>query len=119
MEDKRLKYNENAQYGILILSGNVSNMGDITAMNYNIMKMSGYSMQELKNKNVSILCPRVIQNYHDKFMKRYFDKNKGSVMNKERPINLLKKDNFILPCSLLIKPVPLLVRGIELIGLVA
>jgi len=118
-EDKRLKYSENANFSIIIVSGNHSEIGLIKAINYETISLTGFTLEELKNRNIDVILPKSIKPYHNDFMKKYFQKNDGNVMNKERMILVVDYANFIIPCSLLIKPIPSLERGIEVIGMLS
>ena len=117
MEDKRLKYNENANFGSVIVSGNHNSLGDIRAVNYQIIQITGYSKDEMKGQNVEMIIPPILRPFHNFFMKRYLSDKKAKVMNVERSVAASDKNNFLIPCSLLIKPIPTLQSGIEIIGL--
>lgn len=52
-------------------------------------------------------------------MRNYFDTNKDNVIDHERRIFPLLKDNFIIPANLMIKLVPDIVNQIKLIGTIS
>lgn len=117
MEDKRLKYNENANFGSFIVSGNHNTLGDIRGINYQAVDITGFSRKDLEGQNIDIIVPPLLRPFHDFFMRRYLADKKAKVMNVERGVAVSDKKLFIIPSSLLIKPIPTLQNGIEIIGL--
>lgn len=116
-QDKRIKYGENSDFCMVICSGNESSIGIIKGFNYHTMQKFGYSYDELKNTNVDMLMSRVLSEKHDYFMRRYFKKNKASVMGTERDVFPMDRNGFIMSSSLLIKVIPNLDMDLRILGL--
>lgn len=118
IQDKRLKFGDNSNFVILICSGNESTIGKIKGFNYNALQKFGYSYDELKNQNVEILMPKILSERHDFFMRRYFQKNKASVMGNERAVFPMDRNGFMMSSSLLIKVIPNLDMDLRILGLI-
>lgn len=115
-QDKRIKYGENSDFSIVVCSGNESSIGLIKGFNYRTMKNFGYSYDELQDHNVDMLMPRVLSEKHDFLMRRYFHKNKVSVMGRERAVFPMDRNGFIMSSNLLIKVVPNLDMNLRILG---
>lgn len=118
-KDTRVKFSENADFCVTIVSGNDSDIGIIKGFNSELLKRFSYSFDEVKGKNIDLLTPQLIKEHHDDFMKNYFKTNKASVMGIERPVFPMDKFGFIIPQNLLIKVIPNLEMGLEVIGLMS
>jgi hypothetical protein len=80
------------------------------------MTKFGYSFDELKDQNVDMLMPKVISEKHDFLMRRFFIKNRVSVMGRERPVYPMDRNGFIMSSNLLIKVVPNLDLNLRILG---
>ena len=119
LKDKRIKYSENSKFAMVILSGNDEDIGTIKGFNNEFIQKFGFGYDELKNQNISIILPECLRQHHNNFMRRYFKLNRPKVMDSERAVFPMDKNGFILPQSLLIKVVPNLSKGLEVIGLLS
>jgi len=52
------------------------------------------------------MMPGIIREMHDSFIERYMETSESRVMNKERLVFPVNYENFIIPCSLMIKIIP-------------
>lgn len=116
LEDKRVKYGENSNCCIITASGNQKDMGIITDCNNEIKRLLGYSKSEVIGQSVDKLMPKIFANFHHKFMQNYFEKNKGNAMGMERDVFAMSKHGYIIPCTLLIKVMPSLGNGIQILS---
>jgi len=60
--------------------------------------------------------PKIFANVHHRFMQSYFDKSKGNAMGVERDVFAMSKEGYIIPCTLLIKIMPSLANGIQILS---
>ena len=63
--EERVKYGENSQTGIIIISGNLNNLGVILHCNTQVRNIIGYYMSDLIGQNISRIMPKVIGDHHD------------------------------------------------------
>lgn len=91
-------------------------MGIITNCNNEVNRLLGYTKPEIIGESVDMIMPKIYADYHTNFMLSYFDKDKGKAMNNERMVYSMSKDGYIIPCTLLIKVLPSLFDGIQIVG---
>ena len=60
--------------------------------------------------------PEVIAEVHDVFFKRYLETSESHIMGYERVVFPIHKEEYIVPCMLLLKLLPNLDEGIKIIG---
>ncbi len=68
------------------------------------------------NTNISKIMPEIIAEVHDLFLKRYLETSESHIMGYERMVFPIHKDEYIVPCMLLLKLLPNLDEGIRIIG---
>lgn len=118
VEDSRAKYGENSQFSILIASGDQKSLGDLKSINSQFIMDYEYSKEELKGKKIDYFLPKIFAEWHHFFMSRYFNENKPTSLNIERDVFPANKRGFIVRSSLLIKVLPQINMGIDIVGLV-
>jgi len=115
-DERSLKFFENVNPCITVVSGDYRAMGTIKSANSEVLKTLEFSADDIVGKHVNLLMPRVYAEHHDYWMHRYFEYNHDKVMNHERKIFAMNKRGFLVPCKLLIKVYPCLANGIEIVG---
>ncbi len=64
----------------------------IRMVNKSACKLFGYHKRELLNENVKILMPAQIADHHDKYVDKYIETHKKTIIGKGRVVTGLKKD---------------------------
>lgn len=72
-DEERLKYGENSQTGIIVISGNLHNLGIIVHCNTQVRNILDYYMSDLIGQNINRVMPKVIGDHHDESLKAYLD----------------------------------------------
>ncbi|KAL4478284.1 hypothetical protein ABPG72_016596 [Tetrahymena utriculariae] len=116
VDQDRLKYGENSNTAILTVSGNYGQIGIVTNLNNELTRILGWSKADVIEQNISRIMPKVYADLHDKFMEHYLETSEGQVIGTERTIMCLNKDSFLVPCTLMIKVLPNLSEGIQIVG---
>ena len=76
----------------------INEEGEIISFNLAAERIFGYSVEELSQRNISVLMPDSIRNKHDGFILKYLETGKGGVignkarMAKRRELLAVKKD---------------------------
>lgn len=60
--------------------------------------------------------PKVYADQHDQFMKNYLETSDSKVIGQERILLAQNKNNYLVPCTLMIKVLPNLDEGIQIVG---
>jgi len=107
---------ENDLGRFVIICGSEKNLGMITDIGPEIPQMFGYCKNELVNRSVNILMPKVFAEVHDRILNVYLSENSEKTHNphKNRIIFPLNKDGYIIPCQVLVYVLPSLREGIRL-----
>ncbi|KAL4450352.1 hypothetical protein ABPG74_009058 [Tetrahymena malaccensis] len=116
VDQDRLKYGENSNTAILTVSGNYGQIGTVTNLNNELTRILGWSKADVIEQNISRIMPKVYADLHDKFMEHYLETSEGKVIGIERTVMCLNKDSFLVPCTLMIKVLPNLSEGIQIVG---
>lgn len=116
IENDRLKYGENSNTCIVTVSGNSNGMGTIKNVNNEITRILGFAKADLIGQNVNRIIPKYLSELHDTLMRNYFETSESKVMGVERFVFPLSKKGYVVPCTLMIKVLPDLERGVRLVG---
>ena len=115
--DKKSKYGQNADTVIINLSGNETTMGLLMNINSEVYRLLGYKKHEILGNNVKMLMPKIFADNHHNFIAQFFDRAEGKAINTERHLAAMDKEGYVFLATLLIKFMPDLSKGIQIIGL--
>ncbi len=110
------KYNENANTGVIIISGERKNIGVVKYSNRRVYELIGYSRSNLLGQNINVVMPRFIANLHDDVLRNYLELSESKYDFTERLAPMVTKNQFLVFCKILTKPIPSLMNGLELTG---
>ncbi|EAR83935.1 PAS domain S-box protein (macronuclear) [Tetrahymena thermophila SB210] len=116
VDTEKIKYGENSNTCIITVSGNLNSVGIVTNSNNEVFRMLGFQKNEIIDQNISKIMPRVYGNLHDSFIHRYLETSESRVIGVERSVMCLNKQGYIVPCTLMIKVLPNLDDGIQIVG---
>ncbi|KAM3130308.1 hypothetical protein pb186bvf_017604 [Paramecium bursaria] len=116
LDQDRLKYGENSNTCIITCSGNYNNIGIVTNTNNEITRILGFSKSDVIGQNVNRIMPKVYADQHDQFMKSYLETSDSKVIGQERMLLAQNKNSYLVPCTLMIKVLPNLDEGIQIVG---
>ena len=109
----------NKDTGIVIASKDKGTEGIIKHYNKTIEKIFKYSDQELKDKNINILMPKIIANKHLIFMENYFKTGYNKYIEKKDFKTFAKtKNNSIFQIRLAIKLLPIINHDVIFVGMI-
>ena len=60
--------------------------------------------------------PKVYGDKHNGFMKRYFESSIPHILNNDRIVFPINKQGYLVACTLYVKILPKLEKGIEIVG---
>ena len=105
--------------GIIIVSKDKGTEGIIKHYNKRIEKIFKYSDQELKEKNINILMPKIIEKKHSHFMENYFKTGFNKYIEKKEFKTFAKaKNNSIFQIRLALKLLPYLNYNVIFVGMI-
>ena len=113
--DMRYKYGENTDSIMICASGNLKDFGSIVSVSQEITTHLGYVKEDIVGNNVSNLIPWSLAEIHTSIMERYFRTSQNRFVNHERNIYPLKSDGSILPMSGLLRIMPNLSQGVQMV----
>ena len=116
IDNERLKYGENSTTCIITCSGNYNNLGTVTNINNEIVRILEWSKGDIIGQNITRIMPKIIADGHDGMMRRYFETSESVIIGKERIVFPVNKSGYLVPCSLMIKVLPTLDEGIRVVG---
>lgn len=117
MQEKHLRYGENSNCQIFIVSGDPSSLGSILNVNSEVLRGFSLDAESVKKTSINLFMPKIYADHHDSFIKNYFTRNKNKYMDSERDVYALDTEGFICPSNLLIRILPSVQDGIKIIGL--
>eukprot|EP01022_Parablepharisma_sp_SALTPOND_P016263 TRINITY_DN2359_c0_g1_i1.p1 TRINITY_DN2359_c0_g1~~TRINITY_DN2359_c0_g1_i1.p1 ORF type:complete len:1978 (-),score=184.73 TRINITY_DN2359_c0_g1_i1:941-6763(-) len=90
---------------IIVINGSPEYLGKIMKTNAGVFKLFGYNPYEIYGNDVSILMPGLFAQQHQKFMQRYFETGRQYMIQNERMLFALHRNNYLFCVSIVIKPV--------------
>ncbi|KAL4466115.1 hypothetical protein ABPG74_004352 [Tetrahymena malaccensis] len=113
---EKLKYGENSSTSIISVSGNLNQVGMVVNTNNEIEQLLGYSKNDVIGQNINKLMPKVYGDIHDGLFHRYLETSQPKVIGIERTVMCLNKNGYIIPTSIMVKVLPNLDQGIQIVG---
>ncbi len=111
------KYGEDSTSAVVLISGNKSNLGTVINTNHELYEILGYEKRVVMGQNLSLIMPELIATFHNKFIQNYFAKSStNGTYSCERIVFPQHCNGYLVPCSVLVRLVPNLDRGIQFIG---
>ena len=89
-----------------MISANSNEIGKILYSNDEVEYLLGYKKSDLKGLNVSILLPRILRSYHDRFLMRYLESGKEKVLHRRRKNFAVNRAGYLVEAELMIKVYP-------------
>lgn len=103
---------------VVLISGNKSNLGVVQNANHELFEILGYDKKEILGQKITITMPQMIGTYHNKFIENYYTKASPANL-KERVVFPQHAKGYLTPSSILVRLVPNLDNGIQLIGFIS
>lgn len=114
--DKRLEYLRNPSLAVITIRGDKHERGLVNSVNSFALRVFQMEREEIIGHPIERLMPQVFSENHQAWMDRYFEGNKETVMNVERNVYPMDSYGFIIYSSLLVKVMPEVANGIQMIG---
>jgi len=111
-------FSVNRETAIVIISGDLHNLGIILNVNEDTQQIFGYSYNELVSSSVNKIMPKILAASHDKFLLKFYETGKHAVLNKERLLFGQSKFGLLVPIAILIKTMPGLENGLRYISFI-
>ena len=116
LDSEKAKYGENSNTLIVMISGNHNSIGVVVNCNYEISRLLGFNKNDVIGQNITRILPKVFLDLHDGFIRRFMETSESNAIGVERLVFPMKKAGYIIPCTILIKVIPNLDEGIQIIG---
>ena len=113
--DEEVKKNEE-KLTVMQVSGNREDMGTILSVSNSIWSLLGYKPTELEGSSLNCLLPRYFYEKHDHFIEKFLQTEIQEVMNSTRLVFAMTRNGFIKACSLHLKIISSVSKGITLVG---
>jgi PAS domain S-box-containing protein len=81
--------------GVLIISGEYYNMGQVLQVNTKACDIFGYQAIELLGKNVNTLMPRPYAETHNARLQNYIDKHESKLVNGQRQLIMRHQQGYV------------------------
>jgi PAS domain S-box-containing protein len=109
----------NKDTGIIIANGDIGSEGIIKHCNKRIEKIFNYNISDLKETNITVLMPKLLEKQHSKYIERYFREGKKKyIETKELKTYAKDKNNSIMQIKLGLKLLPILNLNVFFAGLI-
>lgn len=92
-----------------------STFSTITEVNSSVRSMLHYKEKDLNGKNLNIVMPKIFWHFHDEMVRRYLTNSTNTAQIAERYIYPLSSSGYIIPCTGIIKILPDLISGLEMV----
>ncbi len=102
--------------GTAVISGNLTDLGVILSVNLNFCKLFKLEKNDILKNSVNNIIPYYISQFHESFIKRYFNTAVKNVLDVDRILFGLKSTGFLVPVILHTKIIPNLDQSIRFIG---
>jgi PAS domain S-box-containing protein len=119
IDETGVKYEENANTAVLIISGDDAKLGMVVHTNNLVKDLIGYQRTELLDRNIASIMPKIYGEHHNAVLRRYVNSSESKVNGHERLVPALTKEGFMLPATALTKVLPSLINGIQIVAFIA
>lgn len=82
-------------YSMLLVSGDIKDLGRIMRVNRGVDQLFGYSPEELKGSKINKLMPELYQVVHEDFMQSFLKRGSSSFVDKNQFIPAQSKLGFL------------------------
>lgn len=83
----------------------IDNRGNIESLNPAALRLFGYSMSDVRGKNIKVLMPEPDKSGHDGYISRYQTTGEKRIIGKGREVRGLRKDGTTFPFRLAVSEV--------------
>lgn len=111
-------FGENSAAAIVLISATSVNVGKIIHANDEIESILKYKRREIIGKNISLIMPRPIGKVHDRFIHRYFETAKPTVIDIQRQLFGRNKEGYLKEVDLIVKVYPEITEQIVFVGFI-
>ncbi|EGR33302.1 PAS domain S-box family protein [Ichthyophthirius multifiliis] len=118
VDSDKLKYGENSSTSIITCSSNYNQIGIVTNVNNELTRILGWSKSDIIDQNIYKIMPKVYGEIHNQLMRRYSETSEPKVIGIERLVLCQHKNQYLVPCTLMIKILPNLDEGITIVGFI-
>ncbi len=105
-DEERLKYGENSETGVIVVSADEHSIGIVQHCSSKVRTIFGYFMTEMIGQNISRIMPKAIGNTHDETLKNFIASNDFKKCGVEMFAPAIDKEEFLVPCSMMMKMLP-------------
>lgn len=93
------------------MGGAPSNLGIILSASPYTTKLFGHPRWAMERRNIAMLMPSPIAEFHDGFLRTFLDSGEGIVVNYTRVVFGLHKGGYIFPLLLYVREQPVVDGG--------
>ena len=120
-EQKEDTLNNNTIYSSqnvrVIMSGSRQKLGRVLEVSKNIHELAGVSKNQVIGRSINSLMPPFYRNTHDQVLLKYYERGTSKVLNTNRVVPLLSKENYIVPVWIHARINPNLIEGLSFVGI--
>ncbi|CDW73123.1 UNKNOWN [Stylonychia lemnae] len=118
MEFQNDIFDLNKKIGIVVLMSGMKNLGRIGMINYEISQITRYKVDKLKNSNISLLFPSVIDEItHNTCLEQFFiGKNYSSFINSKKNLWIKDSNGFVILVDFITQPFYDQIKGLQFIA---
>lgn len=116
VDSEKFKYDQNSNTCIMTCSVDMMSLGEVLNCNNEITQLLGYKKQDIIKQNINRIMPKILAGVHDDFIRNFIQTSQSKVLGIERQVFAMDKSGFLVPCSLMIRVLPNLTRGLLIVG---
>ncbi|CAD8168019.1 unnamed protein product [Paramecium pentaurelia] len=102
------------QQATVIVSTSVEKFAQVLNLNQSCCRLIGYTRQEIINRKINLFMPNLYTKFHDQYMQRFLITSDIKNINKERFIFLKDKQNYLVPCFIVLRILHTLEENVNL-----
>ncbi|CAD8069136.1 unnamed protein product [Paramecium sonneborni] len=91
------------QQPTIIVSTSVEKFALVITLNQSCCRLIGYTRQEIINRKINLFMPNLYTKFHDQYIENFLITSDIKNINKERFIFLKDKQNYLIPCFIVLR----------------
>ena len=80
-------------------------------LNVCVSTMFGYTRQELIDRKIDMLMPKIISDRHDEILENFITTMQSNSLNKERVLYGKNKNGYLIPITIFLRYIPSVIYG--------
>ncbi len=120
LDEIDMKYGSHSNAAVVLISGNRLDMGTVVNANHELFQILGFAKSEAIGENIACLMPGLIGMHHNALLENFFERQERARTSSlhERLIFPQHIKGYIVPCTILVRLVPNLDKGVQFLAFI-